>query len=265
MPTPFPDVGEALRRQLAHPLVRNIDRDDPAMPAAHRQMIERKPLLRDVYDEWYAALAAHLIAAHPVLEIGSGAGYLDHYVPGLLTSDVRPTPSAKIVLDAHRLPFGRAALGAIAMTNVVHHLPDVTAFFADAGRTVKPGGLLAAIEPWVTPWSSWIYRRLHHEAFDPGAPTWEFSARGPLSSANGALPWILFVRDPRALRARVPAVASRARAARVAGPLSPLGRRVAPFVGAAKRPGPAAMAGSPSGAARRSLGNVLVDHPAPPS
>ena len=195
MPTPFPDVGEALRHLLTHPLVRGIDPDDPAMPAAHRQMIQRKPLLRDVYDEWYEALAAHIGAASPVLEIGSGAGYLGDYVPGLLSSDVRPTPATKIVLDAHALPFRSGALGAIAMTNVVHHLSDVKAFFDEAGRAVRPGGILATIEPWVTPWSSWVYRRLHHEPFDPGAPTWEFAAGGPLSAANGALPWILFVRD----------------------------------------------------------------------
>lgn len=195
MPTLLSDVGKALRHLLSHPLVRGIDPDDPEMPAAHRRMIQQKPLLRDVYDEWYEALAAHVGTAHPVLEIGSGAGYLADYVPGLLSSDVRPTPATKIVLDAHHLPFRSGALGAIAMTNVVHHLPDVKAFFEEAGRAVKPGGILAAIEPWVTPWSSWVYRRLHHEPFDPDASQWEFAAGGPLSAANGALPWIMFVRD----------------------------------------------------------------------
>jgi hypothetical protein len=51
------------------------------------------------------------------------------------------------------------------------------------------------IEPWVTPWSRWIYTRLHHEPFHPEALQWEFPAQGPLSGANGALPWIIFVRD----------------------------------------------------------------------
>jgi len=51
------------------------------------------------------------------------------------------------------------------------------------------------IEPWVTPWSRFIYNRLHHEPFDPETPFWELPTGGPLSRANDALPWIIFVRD----------------------------------------------------------------------
>ena len=51
------------------------------------------------------------------------------------------------------------------------------------------------IEPWVTWWSSIIYRRLHHEPFDADSVRWEFPASGPLSGANIALPWIIFHRD----------------------------------------------------------------------
>ena len=51
------------------------------------------------------------------------------------------------------------------------------------------------IEPWVTWWSRIVYEHLHHEPFDPEAEAWSFATEGPLSGANGALPWILFVRD----------------------------------------------------------------------
>ena len=51
------------------------------------------------------------------------------------------------------------------------------------------------VEPWVTRWSTLVYTRLHHEPFDPGAEQWEFPSTGPLSGANGALPWIVFQRD----------------------------------------------------------------------
>jgi hypothetical protein len=51
------------------------------------------------------------------------------------------------------------------------------------------------IEPWVTPWSGFVYSRLHHEPFRPEAEAWEFPSSGPLSGANGALPWIIFERD----------------------------------------------------------------------
>jgi hypothetical protein len=40
-----------------------------------------------------------------------------------------------------------------------------------------------------------IYTRLHHEPFDPDAKEWSSPETGPLSGANGALPWIIFQRD----------------------------------------------------------------------
>ena len=51
------------------------------------------------------------------------------------------------------------------------------------------------VEPWVTPWSRFLYQRLHQETFCPEATAWEFPSRGPLSGANGALPWIIFARE----------------------------------------------------------------------
>ena len=51
------------------------------------------------------------------------------------------------------------------------------------------------VEPWVSPWSKFVYRRLHHEQMAPQASTWEFHGNGPLSAANIALPWIVFSRD----------------------------------------------------------------------
>ena len=51
------------------------------------------------------------------------------------------------------------------------------------------------IEPWVSPWSTLVYTRLHHEPFVPDTPGWEFTSLGPLTSANGAMPWIIFERD----------------------------------------------------------------------
>jgi hypothetical protein len=60
------------------------------------------------------------------------------------------------------------------------------------------------IEPWVTPWSRFVYTRLHHEPFLPAAAAWEFPETGPLSSANGALPWIVFARDRRQFEREFP-------------------------------------------------------------
>jgi hypothetical protein len=47
--------------------------------------------------------------------------------------------------------------------------------------------------------------RLHHEPFRPEALTWEFPTTGPLSGANGALPWLIFARDQAQFEQEFPA------------------------------------------------------------
>jgi hypothetical protein len=60
---------------------------------------------------------------------------------------------------------------------------------------LRSGGIIAMIEPWVSTWSRLVYTRLHHEPFDTAAKDWTFPISGPLSGANGALPWMIFERD----------------------------------------------------------------------
>jgi SAM-dependent methyltransferase len=181
---------------LAHPLTRGLDLDDPRLNEQRRRIIEQKPFLRRIYEEWYTAIVEALPPGDaPVLEIGSGAGFLRDFIPGLITSEVLPSPGVGVVLDGTRLPFGGEVLRAVVMTNVLHHLTQPRCFFAEAGRCVRRGGAIVMIEPWVSPWSRFVYGRLHHEPFNPEAQAWETPATGPLSGANGALPWILFFRD----------------------------------------------------------------------
>lgn len=183
---------------LAHPLTRGLDIDDPHTTQRRLQIIQEKAFLRRIYEEWYAVIAAALpTGSGQVLELGSGAGFLTQYIPQLISSEnfYCEGVKVKLVLDGHRLPFVDNALRGIVMTNVLHHLPQSRCFFSEAERCVRPGGVIAMIEPWVTCWSRTVYTHLHHEPFDPESPIWEFPRTGPLSGANGALPWIVFGRD----------------------------------------------------------------------
>jgi SAM-dependent methyltransferase len=185
-----------LRRWLEHPLTRGRDLDDPATTAIRREVIRTKPFLRRLYLDWYAAVRAFLPQGPgAVLELGSGAGMLREVVPEAITSEVFQCGGVHLVADGRALPIAPGALRAVVMVDVLHHVPDCRRLFAEAARCVRPGGVLVAIEPWVTPWSRLVYGHLHHEPFDPDRAEWTFPSAGPLSGANGALPWIVLARD----------------------------------------------------------------------
>jgi SAM-dependent methyltransferase len=185
-----------LRRLLAHPLTASLRLDDPATTQLRQQIIFSKPFLKAIYDEWYAMLASELPSVEgEVLELGSGGGYGARAIPGLITSEIFPCSGIQIVVDAQRMPFAGRSMRAIIMTNVMHHMPDLRRFLREASRCLCQGGKILMIEPWVTPWSRFVYTYFHSEPFHPEAPHWSFSSPGPLSGANSAMPWIVFARD----------------------------------------------------------------------
>ena len=107
-------------------------------------------------------------------------------------------------MDAQQLPFADRSLRAIVMTDVMHHMPNVRGFFAEASRCLRSQGKILMIEPWVTSWSRLVFAHLHSEPFLPDAPDWSFSSTGPVSGANIAMPWIVFARDRRKFESEFP-------------------------------------------------------------
>ncbi len=185
-----------ITRLLQHPLTRDMNVDDPATTVLRRRIIKEKSFLRRIYQEWYDRIIDALPLPHePVLEIGSGAGFLNERLSSVIKSEIFLCPDISLVLDARKLPFADGTVRAIVMTDVLHHIPSAESFFSEASRVMSPGGRILMIEPWVTEWSTFIYRHYHPEPFRPDAEDWGFPERGPLSGANGAMPWIIFNRD----------------------------------------------------------------------
>lgn len=181
-------------RLLQHPLTRGLSVDDPRTTGLRRQIITSKPFLRQIYAEWYALILDALGERQLVIELGSGAGFFKVACPRSITSEILLTPGVDLIADACTLPFPDCTIDAIVMTDVFHHIPDVEGFLTEASRCLRSGGKLVMVEPWRTPWSEWVYGTLHPEPFEPLAE-WRIPSTGPLSGANGALPWIVFKRD----------------------------------------------------------------------
>ncbi len=172
--------------------------DSPDRIAEIRALIHRKPALRRFYADIYARYAACLATCPQeglAVELGSGGGFAQQIIPELVTTDILPYSGVDRVVDATRMPFKDHSVRFLGMINVFHHIPDAAAFLREAGRCLSPGGRLQVFDQhpgWI---STPVLRYLHHESFRPEAAEWQFESTGPLSGANGALAWIVFVRD----------------------------------------------------------------------
>ncbi|HXJ95538.1 MAG TPA: class I SAM-dependent methyltransferase [Terriglobia bacterium] len=171
----------------------------------HRSIWAARPELRSVYQEFFAELLRVVEGRTPIVELGAGPGFFKEYYSGLISTDVISTPWVDVVCDACALPFRSKSVGALVMLDVLHHLPCPLDFMAEAARVLVPGGLIAMIEPWITPFSYLLYRYFHHEEC-----TLRMDLRRPFEACrknafdgNATIPYKLvehYHREPGALR-----------------------------------------------------------------
>jgi SAM-dependent methyltransferase len=134
-----------------------------------------------------------------ILEIGSGTSPLKQFLSNVVTSDVLDLDYLDLVFDCHEIDrldtIKDNSLDVISLTNVLHHLKSPIAFLNHAASKLKSGGKVIATEPFFSAVSTVIFRYLHHEAIDFRVSEPELGhVKGPLVSANIALPWIIFFR-----------------------------------------------------------------------
>ncbi len=157
---------------------------------------------------WYEQLYSYEFRDFPdphrlrILEVGSGVSPLQRFYKNVLTSDVLELDYLDYVFDCHFIdqfePIPDASLDLIALTNVLHHLKDPIDFLNKAAVKLRHGGKIIAAEPYFSILSTFIFKHIHHEPVDldvaePILP----EVRGPLASANIALPWLIFVKNSR--------------------------------------------------------------------
>src|SRR5882762_2554530 len=135
-----------------------------------------------------------------ILEIGSGTSPLKQFLSNVVTSDVLDLDYLDLVFDCHEIDKLDAikdnSLDVITLTNVLHHLKSPIAFLNRAAIKLKSGGKVIATEPFFSVLSTPIFKYLHHEPVDFRISEPELGhVQGPLSSANIALPWLIFFRQ----------------------------------------------------------------------
>lgn len=172
----------------------------------HRVVWQQKSVLRRLYEDWYGEIIAWLVPGRTV-ELGAGTGNLKAYVPQVYCSDVVVLPWLNVVADAQRLPFQSDSLANLVLFDSLHHIENVSLFFDEALRTLRIGGRIIIIDPYLS-WASWpVYRWLHPEPVncteDPLVLKPPRPDRGPFD-ANQAVATILFERNQRRFQSRYP-------------------------------------------------------------
>jgi SAM-dependent methyltransferase len=184
---------------LREPLLDGIDIDGEQRIAVHRRILERKPMLKAVFDEIYRLLldldARHFRGEGRRVEIGAGVSAFKQMCPDLLTTDVVPAPHLDMVLDAHAMALPDASVRALFGIHCFHHFHDPEAFFRELLRVCVPGGGCVLVEPYHGPLAARFYERVFEtETFDRTQREWTSDA-SVMDNANQALSWIVFERD----------------------------------------------------------------------
>ena len=86
--------GGFLYQILAEPATRGMAVDDPALTVRRRELSKTKCGLRLSYRAWYRELERVSEMAPPGtrVELGSGGGFLEEQIAGMLKTDVLPLP-----------------------------------------------------------------------------------------------------------------------------------------------------------------------------
>lgn len=194
---------------LKEPSLDGLAPGSPEFFATQKALILGRSLLKRNYDAWYRRLledARSAPANGVILELGSGASYLKHLEPAIVTSDVVPNVADQVI-DARSLPFADESLRALLLTHVFHHIPDVDAFFKEAQRALVPGGVISMIEVAHTPFARFFFRHFHHEPYEDACHEWRFAQRDSMMDSNQALAWMVFARDRCRFNRQYPSLA----------------------------------------------------------
>jgi SAM-dependent methyltransferase len=162
----------------------------------HRMIWHDKPVLRELYSDFYRHMAAACLPGE-TLEIGGGSGNFKEFSPHVLSTDILFAPWLNSVCDAQSLPFRDGVFDNMVMMDVFHHLERPTVFLREALRVIKPGGRLIMLEPLITPVSHYFYHYFHPEPVVMKANPFHEPSPDPKRDpydANQAIPTLMFFR-----------------------------------------------------------------------
>ena len=197
------------RKLLFEPAIAEVDFDSIDRIIIHREILARKRMIREVMFEIYSKqdeLDRQYFGAVTGrrVEIGAGSSLMKTLFPDVESTDILPCPGLDRVLDAMNMPYDDRSVRAVFGINSFHHFNDPYKFLRELVRVCRPGGGAVLVEPYFGPVGALICKHLYlFEGFDKKAAAVR-SPSGPISGANQALSYIVFVRDRPKLTEIVP-------------------------------------------------------------
>ena len=185
---------------LRAPSLDNVDVDGDYRLVIHSRMLEKKRMLREVFEEFHHLFdmldRKFLTASGFKVELGAGISPMRKSYPDVLATDIVFAPHLDCVLDAERMTFGDETVRVLFGQNCFHHFPHPDKFFHEMERVLAPGGGAILLDPYYGPFATFLFKRLFTtEGFDKNFQSWETPTIGPMNGANQALSYIIFVRD----------------------------------------------------------------------
>jgi len=177
-----------------------IDIDSPDRVLAHKKILKSKKMIQEVFKEFHNLFNSidheYFSGIGARLEIGAGASPIKESFPDVLASDIVMGEGIDLVIDATKINLPNSSLRTVFAQNVFHHIPDPTRFFFELERVLVPGGGAVLIEPYHGVLASALFKRISkYEHFDKAQELWFSSGNNPMSGANQALSYIVFIRD----------------------------------------------------------------------
>ncbi len=172
-----------------------MDLDSLKVLKEHSSIILQKKQLNILYKAFYKELLSGFSSRQKIIELGSGGGFIKQLRADIVTSDVLKAPEVDVVFQAEEIPFKDQSVDGFVMLNVFHHIKDPENALREMSRVLKMNGKIVMIEPWNSPFSRFVYTHFHHEVFNPQSKSWKIQGKKRMTDANGANPWIIFVRD----------------------------------------------------------------------
>jgi SAM-dependent methyltransferase len=140
---------------------------------------QRKPMLREIYHQFYRQIAAQVDprVPGPVVELGSGMGRIKDVIPHCVTTDLFPNPWLDRNENCYQLSFADASVSHLILFDVWHHLRYPGTALREFHRVLAPGGRLILFEPAASWCGRLVYHFFHHEPVAVSDPiTWEAPA-----------------------------------------------------------------------------------------